>query len=368
MSKPTKHRDNWRIRWFDAEGNRRSAVYPSFKEAQAALIECRAKSQELKKAGRSEDRPGMPFSELCEYYLKNHTPEKRRQRDDQSIIRVHLLPFFGGVALNKVVSHVPAYKAAKAHLSKKTLHNQLTLLISILRVAHDIGWLHKLPKIKKPRIRLFDKDFSYLRTDEEISRFLVAARDEGELVYTLYATAIYTGMREGELAGLHRGDLDLGRRLICVQRSYDGPTKGGEARYVPILDPLFPILKEWLLKCGGTIVFPNEAGRMHGESARIFQEVLYRVIDRAGFPRVIRNGKERRYIVFHSLRHTFASHWMMNGGDLFKLQKILGHKDPQMTMRYAHLAPDAFAGDLARLGTVAAGGHAQVIPLTISKP
>jgi integrase len=54
---------------------------------------------------------------------------------------------------------------------------------------------------------------------------------------------------------------------------------------------------------------------------------------------------------FHDLRHTFASPWAARGGDLFKLRKILGHHSAQMTMRYAHLAPDAFKDDYARLGT-----------------
>jgi len=47
---------------------------------------------------------------------------------------------------------------------------------------------------------------------------------------------------------------------------------------------------------------------------------------------------------------TFASQWVVKGGDLFKLQKILGHQSVQMTMRYAHLAPDAFREDYGRLG------------------
>lgn len=42
----------------------------------------------------------------------------------------------------------------------------------------------------------------------------------------------------------------------------------------------------------------------------------------------------------HVLRHTFASHFVMNGGNLLTLQKIFGHASIQMTMRYAHLAPD----------------------------
>jgi integrase len=42
----------------------------------------------------------------------------------------------------------------------------------------------------------------------------------------------------------------------------------------------------------------------------------------------------------HILRHSFASHFVMNGGNILSLQKILGHADIAMTMRYAHLAPD----------------------------
>jgi len=42
----------------------------------------------------------------------------------------------------------------------------------------------------------------------------------------------------------------------------------------------------------------------------------------------------------HVLRHTFASHFMMNGGNILVLQRILGHSDIKMTMRYSHFSPD----------------------------
>lgn len=42
----------------------------------------------------------------------------------------------------------------------------------------------------------------------------------------------------------------------------------------------------------------------------------------------------------HVLRHTFASHFMMNGGNILVLQRILGHTDIKVTMRYAHFAPE----------------------------
>jgi hypothetical protein len=61
-----------------------------------------------------------------------------------------------------------------------------------------------------------------------------------------------------------------------VQRSFDGPTKSDRARYVPVLDALLPVLREWRLRHPGRLVFTNIAGTMFAPSARIFQEVTCR--------------------------------------------------------------------------------------------
>ncbi|MBV9949395.1 MAG: hypothetical protein JOZ69_21310, partial [Myxococcales bacterium] len=76
-------------------------------------------------------------------------------------------------------------------------------------------------------------------------------------------------------------DVDLERRLITVQRSFDGPTKSDRVRYVPILDPLLPVLRASRLRHPGRLVFTNQAGTMLQPSARVFQEVLHRVLGRA---------------------------------------------------------------------------------------
>ena len=52
---------------------------------------------------------------------------------------------------------------------------------------------------------------------------------------------------------------------------------------------------------------------------------------------------------FHALRHTFASHFVMAGGNILSLQKILGHSDIKITLLYAHLAPDYLADEMDRL-------------------
>jgi len=364
MARPRKHYGKWRIRWVDEHRGRHSETFDTFDEAVFAQQKHELEVKEIKRGLRGSIQPNKTVGDICDYWLERRVPLKRSPKDDRSVIKKHIRPLLGDVRLRDLsVGHADLLRAERTYLDLKTVHNILTLLISMLNVAVDLGWLAKVPRIRKPRIPVFSKDFSYLRTREEVARFLRAANAEGELPYAFYATAIYTGMRQGELAGLRWSDIDLDARRITVQRSYDGPTKAGDVRYVPILDPMLPVLRAWRLMSPGDIVFPNQGGRMQGRCARLYQEIFHRVLDAAGFEKVQRNGKTRRHIRFHDLRHTFASHWVTGGGDLFRLQKILGHKTVAMTMRYAHLTVDAFTGDYGRLGAGAPVEEGRVVAL-----
>lgn len=365
MSKPFKAKGKWCIRFTDEFGKRRKRFFEDFNEATHALTAEKARVHEVKLGLRSPTPPTKTFNELADYWLQNRVPQKRSADADKSIIKVHLRPAFGAMKLRDIsVADADRFVCDRMHLDKKTVANQMTLLLTMLNAAVDLGWLVKVPKIRKPKVRLFSKDYHYLRNREEIGRFLKAAFDEGALVGHLYATAVYTGCREGELAALTWDKIDFEKRLITIDASFDGPTKAEDVRYVPILDALLPLLRAWRLKMPGKLLFPNQAAQMHQPSARVFQETLHRVLDAAGFP-VVENGKKRkrRYIVFHDLRHTFASAWVANSGDIFKLQKILGHKSIQMTQRYAHLAPAAFVEDHARLGGARTFEDAEVVHL-----
>ncbi len=90
----------------------------------------------------------------------------------------------------------------------------------------------------------------------------------------------------------------------------------------------------------------------------MLQEVLQRCLDRA---RLVGPNRPYKRITFHDLRHTFASHWVMREGDIFRLQKILGHQSMQMTQRYAHLAPEVYSQEWGRLVDVVPR-EAEVLP------
>lgn len=354
MSRPVKNGNGWRIRWTNEYGERKSSNYPTFKEASEALI-LRKHEAQLIKSGRMEKFfEEKKFEDLCDYFIRYVAPTKRSQKDFVSIILSQLKPFFGKLYLKDItqeqVQHYTIQKA-KADRSQKTIANHLTLLVSMLNYAHDMNWLRVVPKIRKPKIPK-TKIFFYLKTDDEIVRFLSAAKKFGEINYYLYAMAIFTGMRQGELAGLTWDDIDFFNRRICVQRSFKNPTKNGEIRYVPILDSLLPILVEWNKKKSSHYVFPSSKGTMILPAARIFQEQFKQVLIDAGFSDVWRSESMRSYIRFHDLRHTFASHWMMKNGDIYRLQKILGHHSIEMTQRYSHLTSHIYQEDYSRFNTI----------------
>ena len=335
----------------------------SYKDAELELKRRQIEVEEIK-LGLRQVSLRKTFQELCDYWIKHKVPRKRSGKDDLSIIRNHLLPFFKETQLSKLIrptDQVNRYMDLKSHLSKKTVINHFTLLCAMLNHAYSLGWIQSKPIIQKPKQRIFSKDYSYLRSQKEIDIFLNAALQEAPEHHSLYVTAIYTGMRQGELAGLKWSDIDFDQRHIVCQRSYDGPTKAEDVRYIPIFDPLLPILLS--LKNSRNrhpvYLFTNSAGNRHTVSARVFKQVFHRILDRAGFEKP--NTKQAHYIRFHDLRHTFASHYMLRGGDIFKLKEILGHKDIRMTQRYAHIGPNAFKNEYGRMGTA----HVNtVIPFT----
>lgn len=350
MAEPELHYGKYRIRWKDENGKRRSRVFESRKDAKAGHKKIVYEVEQIKLGLLKKDNEDVIFDSLTEYWLKHRTAYKRSPKDDQSIINNHLLPYFKGMKITNIRAiEIDNFKKKLDLLSPKTVSNILTLLISLMKLAVELEWLVKVPIIKKPSTKLFSKDYRYLQSQDEIKRFLDSARCEGEMVYLLFATAVFTGMRQGELAGLMFSDIDFDRNLIVVSRSYTGVTKSDRVRYVPLMANLKPLLLEWRLKNSNEYVFPNQNNKMHCAAARVFKDIFARILNRAKFEKVKHSGKSRNYICFHDLRHTFASHWLMSGGDLFKLQRILGHQDSKMTQRYAHLSPKAFVDDLSRL-------------------
>jgi integrase len=144
-----------------------------------------------------------------------------------------------------------------------------------------------------------------------------------------------TGMRRGELFKLQWPDVDFERGFIHIR----GP-KGGQDQKIPLNQAARSIL-EAHPRGESLYVFPGRGG---GQRTR-YPKRIDAIRERVGLPPDFRP--------LHGLRHFFASQLASSGRvDMFTLQKLLTHKSPQMTQRYAHLRDEALrrasnlAGDL----------------------
>jgi integrase len=196
---------------------------------------------------------------------------------------------------------------------------------------------------------------------DEIQDFL-AATAESEY-FPLYVAALNTGMRLNELVGLQWDRVDLRRSIIRVTRTWclkskklKDVTKGRKSRTIPINRSLAPVLAELRLRGHKPWVFCDADGNRI-ESNTFTEQIFKPTCKRAGV-KVIR---------FHDLRHTYASHFMMNGGDVFLLQQVLGHKDITTTQQYLHFAQEFLqeAAEVVEFGLPQEGGD--VVPLRWGK-
>lgn len=148
--------------------------------------------------------------------------------------------------------------------------------------------------------------------------------------------ALQTGLRRGELFGLCWRDVDLGRAVLTVRG--DG-AKSGQTRYIPLNATALKVLQTWQgteSPAADALVFPGDEGRP--------------LVDlKKGWAGVVKAAKLTDFR-FHDLRHSFASKLVMAGVDLNTVRELLGHADIKMTLRYAHLAPEAKAAAVAKVG------------------
>jgi integrase len=266
-------------------------------------------------------------------------------------MKLYILPALGKVPIAKITaSHVMRWRDdLAARLAPATVNGNLTCLSSAFTYFVKRQWIEKNPCHGVERIERPEGVYHWLKTREEITRLLLQCPGD---VRDIVAVAVGTGMRLDEVLHLQWGDIDIERRLIAVHRGRKGTVKSGKARRIPILDVLLPTLRDRALRRDGALlVFPAPArsSALPGARRDAFAARTQAGVRDAYKLAVKRAGLEPN-LRFHDLRHTFASHWVLDGGDIFRLSKVLGHSSVVITQKfYAHLAPEAWEQDYHRV-------------------
>ena len=183
-----------------------------------------------------------------------------------------------------------------------------------------------LPKPKNGRERFL----SYEEADRLVEGAKGAAQPD---LHAAIVMALNTGMRLGEILRLEWVDVDLKHGIITIREEADRKP-GGK---VFINADLEAILKERFSTRGQSrlVLAPPKGGRERSSLTHRFSELVASL----GLNEHVTDARHK--VVFHTLRHTFASWLAMAGTDIYRIKTLMRHKTITMTMRYAHLIPDA---------------------------
>ena len=268
----------------------------------------------------------------------------------ESTWHTHVLPRWGDYQVAKITRADVQEWIAGLNRSRSVASRCVTILSSILDDAVTDRLIHSnrakdlaLPRPdKRPRVYL---------DHQQVEDFATAAGDNGIIIRTL----AYTGLRWGELAGLHGPDVDpIGRRISINRNAVQvgskiivGTPKTHELRTVPM--PEF-LAEDMRGRLGDDIVFPSRSGGYQrapraSEKKRSWWRTA--MLD-AGIPEVTP----------HSLRHTAASLAIQSGAHVKAVQRMLGHASAAMTL---DTYTDLFDSDLDAVAVALGDRRAEVL-------
>lgn len=215
----------------------------------------------------------------------------------------------------------------KTH-ANKTVNHIITLIGTIINYAiqkEDLV-IPKNPMVKIKSLKVDNQRERFLTVDE--IKLLLAASKEDYTLNLFTNIALSTGGRVATIMNIKKKDVDLHNHTINL---YD--FKNGTSYKGFITNDLYILLENLLpqLKINDSIIT--------GYAADTIQHKMKTILDELFNEGLEKNDAKNRAVT-HSLRHTFASQLAINGTPIFTIQKLMNHKDINMTLRYAKLAPD----------------------------
>jgi len=245
--------------------------------------------------------------------------------------RKHLLSTIGNLRLDDITPFL--LEGLKARFLKNGLRPQTVkhILDLIKRIFNCLIQLklyngfNPASRITAPRV---DNTRQRYLTKEEANLLLASLKQENEQLWQISLLSLSTGMRAGEIFHLRGEHVNLEDKSIRIVDPKNGKNRSA---YIP--ETAFDMLKGCLLE-HGKLVFPTSKGNPY----RVIPKPFRRIVKELGFNAGLTDPRDQ--VVFHTLRHTFASWLVQKDQPLFVVSELLGHSSLMMTKRYAHLSPE----------------------------
>lgn len=326
-----------------SKGKRHSRLVDSL--SMARQIETTIKADLLRNEFNIKDhqvKKVITLDTVWKKYLPHAKESKKTWKNDEYLYESHIKKVFGAFELVDITTfRLEKFKRSfKGRMNRRgkpftsaTTKHYLILLRRLFNMA--IRWdmftgPNPVNKIEMPKL---DNEIVRYLTDEQLSS-LHAVLD----VWPVKQSAnfirflLYTGLRRGEAFKLEWNHVDIDQGTIKIVAP-----KGGKTTTLPLNQMALDVLKS-IDRKESPFVFPGKKGGMLTDVS-----CWDRIKGMANLPEEFR---------LHDLRHNFASGLVSNGVDLFTVSKLLTHKDPSTTRRYAHLSDAALRSASEKAGAL----------------
>jgi integrase len=225
----------------------------------------------------------------------------------------------------------------KAGRSARTIQYVMATVRQVWNLARGSGFTQEDSPTRKVKIHQPDNRRSRFLTEEESESLLSALRKRSELVYGMALVSLDTGCRFSEVARLRWSDIES-KSLRFKDTKKTGGTK---SRTVPLTERLIEFFA--FMPRTGSLVFPGQGEKVLTEISSMFRDTVKNLGLNDGIT------DQRDKVVFHTLRHTYASRLVQSGTDLYVVKELLGHSVISMTERYSHLSNDNLVEAVKRM-------------------
>jgi integrase len=309
-------------------------------------------AKEAEKTRRQKERDQITFSDFwqSEYLPAAEATKKATTMESERWLYSRwIAPALGNIPLQKIdVAKLEALviHAQKAGKSASTVRYILAIISQVWNKAASRELVQgdsPARRVKKPRQD--NRRMRFLKP-EEARRLLEALASRSMDVHDSALLSLFCGLRAGEINELTWGDIDMEHGIIHIRDTKN--TKDRHAFNTQEVADMFK--RRYVVQAKTDLVFPATNGKKRrwvpDTFARVVDEMGFNdtgefIVDKKGERAPVKITDARQRVVFHTLRHTFAS-WLVQGGTpLYTVAELMGHTTLEMTRRYSHLAPDS---------------------------
>lgn len=265
---------------------------------------------------------------MRDHYMPHAKNQKRSWLRDDQLYRLRIAPKFGHLPLKSITR----YEVQRFHndlvkegLSPASADHHVKLMRRVLNVAIQWDMLEKNVLKNIPLLMVDNQVENYLKEDQLVRLVEALRTDENRPVCHILMFLLSTGSRLNETIQAKWSQVDTENGVWRIPASN---SKSKRTRSVPLNDSALWVLEQARLQGEFEYIFANPAT---GKPFVTITRVWYR----------IRKKVCIEHLRVHDLRHSFASLLVSGGRSLYEVQQILGHSDPKVTMRYAHLSTKA---------------------------